>query len=83
MSKGSGRRPAAISSVEAERNWARTFGKGAQLAGKAPPSDSSAETIPRVLNGGVVPQNGFYRDHRNRGWAVDFGGQPISATEGA
>ena len=26
MSKGSGRRPAAVSAVEAERNWARTFG---------------------------------------------------------
>ena len=59
--KGSTRRPAAISAVEAERNWARTFGKGAQLAGDGAPSDPNRERIRMVLDGGPVAVTGVYR----------------------
>ena len=71
MSKGSGRRPAAISAVEAERNWARTFGKGPQLAGNGAPNHDDRQRIPTVLDGGLMAAKGFYDDHA------------ISPTEGA
>lgn len=84
MSKGSGRRPVAVSAVEADANWARTFGKGAQLAGNGAPSDQNTETIPRVLDGGRGPQKGVYVKEVV---VPDYLGYwypgPISPTEGA
>jgi len=84
MSKGSNRRPAAISAVEAERNWARTFGKADSERCKGAPSDQNAETIPRVLDGGRGPQKGVYVKEVV---VPDYLGYwypgPISPTEGA
>lgn len=58
--KGSTRRPAAISAVEAERNWARTFGKADSERCKGAPSDPNRERIRMVLDGGPVAVTGAY-----------------------
>jgi len=88
MSKGSNRRPAAVSAVEAERNWARTFGNADSERCKGAPRDQNAETIPRHQISVSGPENAiqaladmWQAEYRRILTAhVDH---PISPTEGA
>jgi len=54
MSKGSKRRPRAVSREQFDKNWARVFGKGSSSKPGKPDSSKSG-TPPRSARSGCVP----------------------------
>lgn len=86
MSKGSGRRPAAVSAVESERNWARTFGNDDSKRCKGAPAPRNAEDKESGGSGTASPQDGSV-PMGSLVWAERYDPmrwcEPVSPTEGA